>query len=209
MHKEPGNPEETEILLQKVQNGDKQALEDLLTRHRGIIRKMVDLRMDNKMRGRVDASDIVQEAQLEVANRIQDYLERQPMPFHLWLRKTAYQNLLRIRRQHVEAGCRSVDNEVGLPDRSSILLAQQLMGAQQPEKKLLEQELIARIRQALGELEELDREILLMRQFEGMDNQEVAKVWDTDPKTVSKRFGRALLKLRKVLVSQGLGDSQS
>ena len=76
----------------------------------------------------------MQEAQIEVMNRIQDYLERRPMPFQLWLRQTAYQNLLRLRRKHVEADCRAVDREQGLPDHSSIMLAQQIMG-NQPDQK--------------------------------------------------------------------------
>ena len=188
MSEELPDGQETQNLLLQVENGDDSALEQLLSRHRTLVRRMVELRMDPKMRGRVDASDIVQEAQMEVAKRITDYLQRRPMPFHLWLRQTAYQNLLRLRRHHVEAQCRGVENEIALRDHSSILLAQQLMGpANPPDKRLLEQELVQRVHEALAELDDLDREIILMRNFEGMDNKEIAQVLELDPKAASKR----------------------
>src|SRR6516225_3037578 len=94
------DPDETERLLTKVMAGDRQALNRLLALHRGFLRRAVELRLDSRVRARLDASDIVQEAQLEVAQRIGDYLRRQPMPFHIWLKKTAYETLLRLRRQH-------------------------------------------------------------------------------------------------------------
>src|SRR5262245_25932546 len=89
---------------------------------------MVELRMDRRLRARVDASDVIQEAQIEAARRIDDFLQRAPMPFHVWLARTTYENLLRLRRVHVEAECRSLDREVALPEGSSVMLAQQLLG---------------------------------------------------------------------------------
>lgn len=199
---------ETHRLLGLIQEGDSDALGRLLARHRGLIRRMVEARMDPKLRGRVDASDVVQEAHIEVARRINDYLERRPMPFHLWLRQTAYQNLLRFRRRHVEAGCRAVENEVPLPDRSSIILAQQLIGnSASPAKKLLEREMAERVQGALAEMGEIDREILLMRHLEQMGNRQVAEALELDPKAANKRYARALVKLRARLVSRDSGES--
>src|SRR2546423_9372320 len=110
---------ETLGLLARVRQGDAQALDDLIVRHRPMVRGFVELRLDARLNRRLDASDVVQEAQLEVARRIQDYLKREPMPFWLWLHRTTYENLIRLRRQHVEAERRSVAREVALPDQSS------------------------------------------------------------------------------------------
>src|SRR5262245_11891757 len=93
------DPDETERLLGLVgATSDRRALDRLLALHRGFLRKVVELRLDPRLRARVDASDVVQEAQIEAARRIDDYLQRRPMPFHVWLQKTAHENLLRLRR---------------------------------------------------------------------------------------------------------------
>ena len=204
-------PEEAETLrlLEEVRAGDRRALDRLLTGHRAYLRTAVELRVDRRLRARLDPSDVVQEAQLEAARRIDDYLRRQPMPFHLWLRQTAYQNLLRLRRQHVEADCRSVTRELPLPDGSSATLARQLLGAgPTPSEQAGEEELARRLRQAVAELPETDREILLMRNFEGLSNQEVAQVLGLEPATASRRYGRAILRLRKVFQAGGAMGSE-
>jgi RNA polymerase sigma-70 factor (ECF subfamily) len=202
--------DETRRLLQQVRDGDLRALDPLLARHRAYLCRVVELRLDRKLRARVDASDVVQEAVLEAARRIDDYLAREPMPFHLWLRQTAYENLLRLRRQHVEAECRTVEREVPLPDGSSAVLARQLLGpGSTPSEKAIEQELSRRLGQALAGLAEADREILLMRNFEGLSNQEVAQVLSLEPAAASKRYGRAILRLRKALQASGLSESET
>ena len=99
---------ETLGLLTRVRQGDERALEELLGRHRPALLRYVKLRLDGRMNPRVDPSDVVQEAQLEVARHIQDYLSREPMPFWLWLHRTTYQNLVRLRRTHLDAAKRSV-----------------------------------------------------------------------------------------------------
>src|SRR5262249_15613008 len=146
---------------------------------------------------------------LEAAKRIDDYLGREPMPFHLWLRKTAYENLLRLRRQHVEADCRSVERETPLPDNSSAMLARKILSHEpNPGQQAVERELARRLRQALAQLPEIDAEVLLMRTLEGLTNQEAAQVLGIDPSATSKRYGRAILKLRQLLLDSGLGDSK-
>ena len=200
---------EVSSLLQQVRSGDRAALDQLLARHRSYLLSVVELRMDQKMRARIDPSDVVQEAQLEAARRIDDYLGREPMPFHLWLRKTAYENLLRLRRQHVDADCRSVEREIPLPDSSSAMLARKILSHEpNPCQQAVEQELARRLRQAIAQLPPIDGEVLLMRALEGLTNQEVAQVLDIDPNTTSKRYGRAILKLRQLLLDSGLGDSK-
>jgi RNA polymerase sigma-70 factor (ECF subfamily) len=186
------------------------ALDRLLEGHRAGLRRAVELRLDPKLRARLDASDVVQEAQLEAARRIDDFLQRRPMPFHLWLHKTAHESLLRLRRQHIEAGCRSADREIPLPEGSSVALAKQLLGPlPSPSQQLRARETAQRLRAAMARLAEEDQEILLLRNFEGLSNVEAAQVLGLDPAAASKRYGRALLRLRKLLLDSGLTESQT
>lgn len=198
---------DTDRLLERAEAGDVAALDELFAGHRGYLRQMIDLRMDQQLRSRVDVSDVIQEAHVEAVRRMGDFLRRRPMPFRLWLRKTAYECLLRLRRQHVEAKQRAVGREVPLPDRSSVLLAGQALAGSTPSGRLIEEELAQRVREAVAQLGGDDREILLMRNFEGLSNQEIAQVLDIEPDAASKRYGRALLRLRKVLVESGLSGA--
>jgi RNA polymerase sigma-70 factor (ECF subfamily) len=202
------DPGETRRLLDAVHAGDRSALDRLLEHHRAYLRSLIGLRLDPKLRARVDASDVVQEAQIEAVRRVADYLEQPALPFHLWLRRIAYDRLLMLRRRHVEAARRAVERETALPDESSVQLARFVLAGQPtPSQQLVQHELLARVRLALVELSDDDREILLMRTLEGLSNQEVAQVLALDPATASKRYGRALLRLRQLLRDQGLLES--
>ena len=198
---------ETLNLLARVRQGDQQALEELIVRHRPALRRFVELRLDARLNPRLDPSDVVQEAQLEVARRIHDYLDREPMPFWLWLHRTTYEELIRLRRVHVEAGRRSVEREVALPDASSILLARKLFAGNWPGQQLIDDEIRARVQQALAKLDEIDREVLQLRAFEGLENEEVAQVLGLERGTASKRYGRALLRLRQALAEKPATES--
>src|SRR4051812_45096266 len=107
---------ETRDLLEQVRQGDRQALDALLARHRPALRDFVEVRLDPRVAARVDPSDVVQEAQFAAARRIDDYLQRRPMPFRLWLRKAAYERLLDLQKHHGKRARRSVRREVALPD---------------------------------------------------------------------------------------------
>jgi len=199
---------ETLSLLARVRQGDDQAIEELLARHRPALVRFVEFRLDARLHPRLDPSDVVQEAQLEVAEQIRDYLRREPMPFWLWLHRTAYQNLVRLRRAHVDAARRSVDREVALPDASSVLLARKLVADPQwPGQRLVDEEIRRRVREALTTLDEIDREVLQLRAFEGLENDEVARVLGLGPGTASKRYGRALLRLRQALAADSSSGS--
>ncbi len=199
---------ETQRLLQLIRAGDRQGFEKLFARHRPYLRRVIDLRLDAKLRSRVDPSDVVQEAHLEAYRRLPDYLVRRPMPFRLWLRKTAYERLLMIQRRHLQAGRRAVGREVPLPDRSSVQLFRQLLApGSTPGQLMARAELARRVRMAVARLAEIDREVLLMRNLEGLSNHEVAQVLEIDPAAASQRYGRALLRLRKLLLADGFSES--
>jgi RNA polymerase sigma-70 factor (ECF subfamily) len=202
---------ETRRLLQQARAGQQEAVDRLLDRHRPYLRSMIELRMDSRMQGRVDPSDVVQEAQLEASRRLAGYLELEqpPMGFRLWLRQIAYDRLLMLRRQHLGAARRTVKRDVSLPDRSSLLLAQQLLANHPtPSQELLRRELRRRVREAVNQLPEGDREVLALRNLEGLSNLETAQVLGIDPATASRRYGRAVLRLREILLQDGVMESE-
>jgi RNA polymerase sigma-70 factor, ECF subfamily len=198
----------TEHLLRQAQGGDGQAFEDLFARHRAYLRQVVAVRLDPRIKPRLDPSDVVQEAQLDAFRRFGEFLERRPMSFRLWLRKTTCERLLMLRRYHRTAARRSVDKEVGIPDGSAFVLVNQLLaGGSAPSQRLMRSETARRVRDVMAQLPEADREILLMRNLEALSNQEVAEVLQIEPGAASQRYGRALMRLRKLLQANGLMES--
>jgi RNA polymerase sigma-70 factor (ECF subfamily) len=203
---EPGSDSaETNRLLDAVRAGEPSAFDRLFARHRGTLRRFVAFRLDPRIQARLDASDIVQETHLEAYRRMSDYLQRRPMPFRIWLRKTAYERLLKLRRNHVDAARRSVDRELGLADRSSLLLAGSVLpGGSSPVQRLVRSELVRRVREALAQLAPADRELLLMRNIEELPYRDIGCILDMEPATARKRYGRALLRWRSLLLDAGL-----
>jgi RNA polymerase sigma-70 factor (ECF subfamily) len=127
------------------------------------------------------------------------------MPFHVWARKTTYERLLNLRRDHRHRARRSVDREVALPDRSSLLVARPLLArGSSPSQRLAARELAERISRAVAELTAADREILLMRHAEELPYEEIACLLEVAPVAARKRYGRALIRLQKVLSDHGL-----
>lgn len=192
--------QETQALLEQAAAGDPRAGAQLLERHRARLLDFVDAHLDPLLRARLDASDVVQETQMEALRRLADFLQRRPMPFRLWLRKTAYERLLTLRRRHIEAARRSVAREVQLPDRSSLVLARQLVDSgASPSARLHREEQAQRLRQALERLPQADREALLMRHYEGLSYEEMGCLLGIEPASARKRAGRALVRLHKIL----------
>src|SRR5919198_1844718 len=119
MHEVRPDSWETQDLLRQVRAGDRQAFEQLFTRHQAYLRRLVELRLDPRLRSRVDISDVVQEAHLEALNRLDAYLERPALPFRLWLRQIAFDRALKARRHHLRTARRSLGREGSLPEQSS------------------------------------------------------------------------------------------
>ena len=198
---------QTSALLDRVRQGDRRALEQLLARGRSGLRDFVDYHLDPRLRTRLDPSDVVQDVQLEVVRRIDDFLQRRPMPFHLWIRKTAYERLLNLRRDHQRAR-RSLSREVPLPERSSLLMARPLIH-NSPSRQAEARELAERISRAVAELSETDREILTMRHAEELSYEEIAYLLEIKPAAARQRYGRALIRLQAVLSAHGLLEDHS
>jgi RNA polymerase sigma-70 factor (ECF subfamily) len=197
---------ETAALLEQVRLGHPQARERLLARHRDDIHRFVSLRFDPRLASRFDPSDVVQESLAEVDRRMDDFLSRKPMPFRLWLRKTAYERLLTLRRNQLRQR-RSVLREQAWPDRSSLLLARPLLkGEPSPSQEAVAREVAEAVSLAVAGLSESDREVLLMRHVEELPYEEIACLLDIDAAAARKRYGRALIRLQRALSEQSLLD---
>lgn len=184
---------------------DRAALEALLERHRAPLRKMIGARLDPAIGRRVDASDIVQEVLWKASRRMGDYLRDPSLPFHLWLRQIARDHIVDGYRRHRQAERRSIDRERSLSarafeDRSSIELAASLRDPEPtPAAEAIRQELRRRFQEAIARLNPSDREILLMRHFEQMSNQDSARALGLSESAAGMRYLRALRRLREVL----------
>jgi RNA polymerase sigma-70 factor, ECF subfamily len=208
MSSSPTDSRETRRLLAQAADGDRQAFDRLFELHRASLRRLVALRMDVRLKARLDPSDIVQETHMVAYRRFEDYLRRQPMPFRLWLRKTAQQQVCDARRNHIQRHRRSLLKEEGPLNRSSLLLARSLFQekSSSPVEKLARRELERRVAGAVAELDDLSREIVIMRNIEGLTFEEIAQVIDLQPPTVRQRYGRALIKLRTKLKEREARD---
>ncbi len=196
---------ETQQLLKQALEGDRRAVDDLLERHREALVRLVALRLDRAIARRVDASDIVQDVLVEANRRLDDYLQNRKMPFHLWLRQIAQDRMIDAHRRHRGAARRSIDREQSLTrpelsDRSAMDLAAMLHDRElTPAAAATRRELQERFRAAIDQLDEPDREVILLRHFEELSNQEVAQTLELSEPAAGMRYLRAIRRLRVIL----------
>jgi RNA polymerase sigma-70 factor (ECF subfamily) len=196
------DPEPSE-LLRRAGAGDPQALGELFRRHRDRLRWMVRLRLNRRLQGRIDPSDVLHEAYLEVQRGLGDYLKAPPLPFFLWLRHLTGLKLLSIHRQHL--GAQTRDEEVSLyrgafPEANSQSLAAQLLGqVTNASRAAMRAEAQVVVQQALNAMDPLDREVLALRHFELLNNEETAQVLGIKKSAASNHYVRALKRLRDIL----------
>src|SRR5262245_3622623 len=201
------NSSDTVRLIERVQAGDAAALNELFTRHRERLRRMVDLRLDHRLQARVDASDVIQDAYVEVVERLDEYLRDPKLPFFLWLRLVVGERLLKLHRHHLGTKMRDAGREVALyrgalPQASSAALAAHLLGKHtSPTQAAVRAERVLRLQEALNTLEPLDREILALRHFEELTSAEAARVLEIGEDAAVKRYVRALRRLKKMLAA--------
>ena len=190
-------------LLDRLRANDPRAWDELLARHRDRLHRAVAFRLDRRLRGRVDASDVIQEACLEAYARLPDYLARPDMPVHLWLRFLVTQRLLIVHRQHLGTAMRDAGREHGWPDSTVDGLAAHLLAAgPSPSENAARAEAHEYLRQALDGMDPTDREVLALRHFEQLTNIEVAQVLGIEPSAASKRYLRAMGRLQEILAAR-------
>jgi RNA polymerase sigma-70 factor (ECF subfamily) len=196
---------ETPDLLARLRTGDRQALTDLFQHHRERLRRMVDLRLDSRLQGRLDASDVLQDGFLDAAARLDGYLLRPDLPPFLWLRMVVGERLAISHRRHLGTRMRDVGQEVSLyrnplPQASSAALASMLLGQlTSPTQAAARAELVLQVQEALNALDPLDREVVALRHFEQLSRAETAKILGINEDAAAKRYIRALKKLRTIL----------
>lgn len=192
-------------LLRQAGAGDRQCLEQLFTRYRSRLRRMVKLRLDPRVQGRVDPSDVIQDAYIETSRQLPAYLRDPKLPLFLWLRLVTGQQLALTHRRHLGVQARAAGREISLysgalPEASSAALAAQLLGKMtSPSMAAAKAELKVRIQEALNRMDAIDREVLTLRHFESLTNAETAVVLALSETAASNRYVRALERLRGVL----------
>lgn len=189
--------------LEMLKSGDADAIAEVFSRHRDKLQRMVRFRLDRRLYGRVDTADVLQDVWLETSRRIEDYTSNPAVPFFVWVRQIAYQTIIDLHRRHLGAQKRNVSQEVSIAKSNcdtSVSIAAQLAGnLTSPSNVAMRGERLARLREALDSMDEIDREVLALRHFEELSNNEVAEILGIQKTTASNRYVRALKRLKQVL----------
>ncbi len=197
-------PEQAQI-VEQLKSGREEALADLFSLVRERLKRIVDFRLDYRLGGRVSQSDVLQDTYVRAAQRIDSYLAKPEMPFFVWLRLEVSQRLLEIHRYHFGASKRDVRREVRVtkPDNgggTSMALAAHIVAQMTSASALFQKaQQIEALEKTLSEMNELDREVIALRHFEELSNVEAAEVLRISTAAASKRYLRALKRLKEIM----------
>ncbi len=202
----------TEALLDLAMQGDSTAINQLLSRHRARLRRMVEVYLDPRVAVRADASDVVQEALAEAAIKLPEFARNRDFPFYPWLRHLAWQRLVQLHRRHIGAAKRSVKRELATGDFSSDLSALQLaqwIAAKEssPSQRKVREERRNELMSSLQELPEHYRQIVVLRHLEELQFDEIAAVLNLGLEAVRSRYRRAIERLHGILSQREMGLS--
>ena len=204
MDNPPADPNDQ---IAQLRCGNRGALAALFDQHRDRLRRMVELRLDPRLRARLDASDVVQDAFIDVARDLDAYLADPQLPPLLWMRLHVGRRLTTLHRQHLGTRMRDAGLEISLyqgalPQASSAALASMLLGRHTSPTQAAERaERMLRVQEALNSLDPIDREVLALRHFEQLGRAEAAQVLGISQEAGAKRYFRALKRLKDVLAS--------
>jgi RNA polymerase sigma-70 factor (ECF subfamily) len=197
--------DDSAALLQRAAGGDQQAVADLLARHRERLKRMVHLRLSRRLQGRVDDSDVLQEAFLHISSHLHEYAANPKLPFYLWLRHMTGLKLSEIHRRHLGTQLRDADREVtlhrgGLPEADSVSLAAHLLGQlTTPSQAAIKAETRLIVQEALNNMDPTDREVLALKHFEQLSTSEIAEVLGMSKAGAGSRYLRAIKRLKEIL----------
>ncbi len=197
------DPEEIELL----RSGGSDQFAEVFSRYEDRLQRMIRFRLDRRLYGRVDSADVLQEVWLDASKRVTEYVANPVVPVFIWLRQIAWQTIIDLHRRHLGAQKRSVANEVALgagsggnQEDTSLSIAARLAGdLTSPSQAAMRDERMQQLRQALAEMDEIDREVLALRHFEELGNNEVAEILGIQKTAASNRYVRALKRLKEVL----------
>lgn len=199
-----------EQLLQLAMDGDQSALGSLFQHYEQRLAKIVKFRMDTRIRGRLDPTDVIQDAFVESTQRFPEYVQSQPMPFFLWLRFITMQKLLQLHRRHLGAQGRDAARDVSIfaapqSQATSAVIAAHLLGQQtSPSMAAIRAEQQVQVERALNAMAPIDREVLALRHFEQLENVEVARLLDLSTTAASNRYIRAVKRLKQVIADMNI-----
>jgi RNA polymerase sigma-70 factor, ECF subfamily len=199
------NSNETNCLLQRAAAGDQKSWGELLTRHEDRLQRMVAFRLDQRLQGRIDPLDVIQDAFLEASEHRAEYFRNPSITFRLWMRGIVGNKLLEVHRFHLGTRMRDAGREVSLyrgtmPEASSAALAAQLLGhATRPSEAAIRAEVKIRLQEALNLMDTIDREVIALRHFEQLTPAETAHVLGIKEKAAGMRYLRALKRLKDIL----------
>lgn len=196
---------EIQRLLDRAAAGDESAMRELFDRYRDRLARMVRLRMNRRLQGRLDDSDVLQEAYLELCKKLNDYLADPRIPFFLWLRHMVGLKLTELHRHHLGTQRRDAGMEVslyrgGFPEANSVSLAAQLLGKlTSPSQNAIKAEMRIMIQEALNSMDPIDREVLALKHFEQLSTAEIASVLGMSKAGAGSRYLRAIKRLREIV----------
>lgn len=192
-------------LLARAATGDEEALNLVFSRYQDRLKRMVYLRLNRRLQGRVDDSDVIQEAFLDISRKLPEYAREPKLPLFLWLRHITGLKLAEIHRRHLGTKARDADREVslhrgGLPLADSASLAAQLMGKlTTPSQAAIKAEQRIFVQEALNSMDPIDREVLALKHFEQLSTSEIAEVLGLSKAGAGSRYLRAIKRMREIL----------
>ncbi len=205
MNSEPNNRElpDQDSLLSALKSNHEESFAEFFETARQRLARIVQFRLDYRLRGRVSESDVIQETYVRAVKRLDRYINQPEVPFFVWLRSELHQKLIEVHRMHFGAEKRDVRKEQVVrranTGQTSIALAAHLVGQMTSASQLLEQaEQIEALQVALDEMNEVDREVIALRHFEELSNVETAEILGIESSAASKRYLRALKRLREI-----------
>jgi RNA polymerase sigma-70 factor, ECF subfamily len=207
---DPDSKPDDQQMFRRARQGDESVLGELFSRYRDRLQLVVRFRFDRRLQGRIDSADVLQDVYLEAARRFAEYVRKPDMSIYLWLRFLTLQQLAILHRRHISARMRDVGREVSLyqgalPEASSVALAAHLLGQRtSPSQAAMRAEMQIRLADALNSLDPVDREVISLRHFEQLNNQEAAQVLGLSESGASRRYAAALIRLKDLLAALGI-----
>ncbi|MDP6446668.1 MAG: sigma-70 family RNA polymerase sigma factor [Pirellulaceae bacterium] len=192
-------------LLDRLQGGDERALGELFTHYRARLARIVRFRLDQRLKSRVSESDVIQDTYVTAAKRLDHFRGKEDMPIFIWLRLLVNQQLADLHRLHLQAEKRDVRKEVSIDQpaispHTSHAIAVSLVGAMtSPSQVVARAEKIAALERVINDLNPIDREVIALRHFEELSNAETATVLGIEKQAASKRYVRAMVRLREMM----------
>ncbi len=198
--------------LQQLKERGQSALAERFEAYREPLERMIEFRMDQRLRGRIDPLDVLQETWLDASRRLHEWIEKPSVSLFVWFRQLAYQALIDLHRKHFGQK-RDPRMEIHLlPQRSNDATSECILAAlygpsTSPSQAVSKMEEFERLRLVLASMEETDREVLALRHFEQLSNLQVAETLGISPTAASNRYVRAMMRLSQIASNLLGGDA--